>query len=114
MQKTLAFFSSIVYNSKSHFGVWRSLVSRLVRDQEAMGSNPVTPTMRSVLVGFEYPVTDTPHFYFLQSSYCNLCRGVADSYAFFRFHDDIGLRDLLAVRHIKGSDAVVVNDHLLI
>ena len=48
LQKTLAFFSSIVYNSKSHFGVWRSLVSRLVRDQEAMGSNPVTPTMKKV------------------------------------------------------------------
>ncbi len=26
------------------FGVWRSLVSRLVRDQEASGSNPDTPT----------------------------------------------------------------------
>ena len=29
-----------------NFGVWRSLVSRLVRDQEAMGSSPVTPTSR--------------------------------------------------------------------
>ena len=27
------------------FGVWRSLVSRLVRDQEASGSNPDTPTI---------------------------------------------------------------------
>ncbi len=26
------------------FGVWRSLVSRLVRVQEASGSNPDTPT----------------------------------------------------------------------
>ena len=26
------------------FGVWRSLVSRLVRDQEAAGSSPATPT----------------------------------------------------------------------
>ena len=26
------------------FGVWRSLVSRLVRVQEARGSNPLTPT----------------------------------------------------------------------
>ena len=48
LQKTLAFFSSIVYNSKSYFGVWRSLVSRLVRDQEAMGSNPVTPTRKKL------------------------------------------------------------------
>ena len=31
------------YNSFA-FGVWRSLVSRLVRDQEASGSNPDTPT----------------------------------------------------------------------
>jgi hypothetical protein len=26
-------------------GVWRSLVARFVRDEEAAGSNPVTPTM---------------------------------------------------------------------
>ena len=26
------------------FGVWRSSVARLVRDEEAAGSNPVTPT----------------------------------------------------------------------
>ena len=31
------------YNSYA-FGVWRSLVSRLVRVQEAVGSNPATPT----------------------------------------------------------------------
>ena len=34
------------YNSCA-IGVWRSLVSRLVRVQEAMGSNPVTPTSLS-------------------------------------------------------------------
>ena len=28
------------------FGVWRSLVSRLVRDQEAAGSSPATPTIK--------------------------------------------------------------------
>ena len=34
------------------FGVWRSLVSRLVRVQEASGSNPDTPTkMKTVLLG---------------------------------------------------------------
>ena len=27
-------------------GVWHSLVVRLVRDQEAAGSNPVTPTIK--------------------------------------------------------------------
>ena len=26
-------------------GVWRSLVARFVRDEEAVGSNPATPTM---------------------------------------------------------------------
>ena len=26
-------------------GVWRSLVARFVRDEEAAGSNPVTPTV---------------------------------------------------------------------
>ena len=30
--------------SKFNIGVWHSLVVRLVRDQEAVGSNPVTPT----------------------------------------------------------------------
>ena len=70
--------------------------------------------MRSVLIGFEYPVTDTPHFYFSQSSYCNLCRGVADCYAFSRFHDNVGLRDLPTIRHFKGPDAVVVDNYLLI
>ena len=31
------------------------LVARMVRDHEAVGSNPATRTMRSVLIGFEYP-----------------------------------------------------------
>ena len=30
--------------NNNYFGVWHSLVVRLVRDQEAAGSNPVTPT----------------------------------------------------------------------
>ena len=47
-------------------GVWRSLVSRLVRVQEASGSNPDTPTKKNraafaalfflVLSGFERPL----------------------------------------------------------
>ena len=69
-----------------------------------------TRTMRSVLIGFEYPVMDTPHFYFLQSSYSDLYRGVADSYAFTRFHDDVDFRDLLAVWYFKGSDTVSIQD----
>lgn len=52
---------------------------------------------------------DTLLFYFLKSSYCNLFRGVAECYAFSRFHDNVGLRDLPAIRHIKGTDAVIVN-----
>jgi hypothetical protein len=35
-------------SAKVHIGVWRSLVSRLVRDQEAAGSNPATPTIINV------------------------------------------------------------------
>ena len=38
------------------------LVARLLWEQDAAGSNPVTPTMRSVLIGSEYPTKDTPHF----------------------------------------------------
>ncbi len=32
-------------------GVWRSLVARFVRDEEAVGSNPATPTIRSFTTG---------------------------------------------------------------
>ena len=65
--------------------------------------------MQSVLIGSEYPVMDTLLFYFLKSSYCNLFRGVAECYAFSCFHDNVGLRNLPAIRHIKSADAVVVN-----
>ena len=45
----------IPYNDLA-IGVWRSLVSRLVRVQEAAGSNPATPTKNpvttSVVAGF--------------------------------------------------------------
>ena len=40
----------IEYNSKA-IGVWRSLVSRLVRVQEAAGSNPATPTNKGKNAG---------------------------------------------------------------
>ena len=39
--------------------------------------------MQSVLIGSEYPVMDTLLFYFPQSSYCNLFRGVAECYVVF-------------------------------
>ena len=70
--------------------------------------------MQSVLIGSEYPVVDTLLFYFLKSSYCNLFRGVAECYAFSRFHDNVGLRDLPAIRHIESADAVVVDHDTLI
>ena len=44
--------------------------------------------MQSVLIGSEYPVMDTLLFYFLKSSYCKAFRGVAECYAFSRFHDN--------------------------
>ena len=85
------------------------LVARMVRDHEAVGSNPATRTMQSVLIGSEYPVMDTLLFYFLQSSYRNLFRGVAECYAFSRFQKNVPLRDFPAIRHLKGTDAVIVN-----
>ena len=36
--------------------------------------------------------------------------GVADCYAFSCFHDNVGLRNLPAIRHFKSADAVV-EDH---
>ena len=62
--------------------------------------------MQSVLIGSEYPVMDTLLFYFLKSSYRDLFRGVAACSAFSCFHDNVGLRDLPSIRHIKGTDAV--------
>ena len=70
--------------------------------------------MQSVLIGSEYPVMDTLLFYFSQNSYCNLFRGVAECYAFSRFHDNVGLRDIPAIRHIESADAVVVDHDTLI
>ncbi len=70
--------------------------------------------MQSVLIGSEYPVMDTLLFYFPQSSYCNLFRGVAECYAFSCFRDNVGLRDFSAIRHIKGADAVIVNNDALV
>ena len=98
----------IIIMKKLHRGV-AQMVARMVRDHEAASSSLATPTMQSVLIGSEYPVMDTLLFYFLKSSYCNLFRGVAECYAFSRFHDNVGLRDLPAIRHIKGTDAVIVN-----
>ena len=90
------------------------LVARVVWDHQVGGSSPSTRTMQSVLIGSEYPVMDTLLFYFLKSSYCNLFRGVAECYAFSRFHDNVGLRDLPAIRHIESADAVVVDHDTLI
>ena len=55
---------------------------------------------------------DTLLFYFLKS--CNLFRGVAECYAFSCFHDNVGLRNLPTIRHIKGTDAVIVNIDALV
>ena len=40
----------------------RLKASTHIWDVDAVGSNPATPTMRSVLIGSEYPTKDTPHF----------------------------------------------------
>ena len=103
----------IIIMKKLHRGV-AQMVARMVRDHEAASSSLATPTMQSVLIGSEYPVMDTLLFYFSQNLYCNLFRGVAECYAFSRFHDNVGLRDLPAIRHIKGTDAVIVNNDALI
>ena len=49
---TLDKYSNTQYNIWA-IGVWRSLVSRLVRVQEASGSNPDTPTK---IVGMAYAI----------------------------------------------------------
>ncbi len=44
-EKGLIYFNKCIIIFR-HCGVWRSLVSRLVRDQEAGGSSPLTPTRK--------------------------------------------------------------------
>jgi hypothetical protein len=39
---------SVGYAGSVATGVWRSLVARFVRDEEAVGSNPATPTNREI------------------------------------------------------------------
>ena len=39
-----------VFKWNKNFGVWLSLVERLVRDQEAAGSSPVTPTTKLMVL----------------------------------------------------------------
>ena len=102
-----------VSRTTSYPGV-AQLVARMVRDHEAVSSNLATRTMQSVLIGSEYPVMDTLLFYFLKSSYCKAFRGVADSYVLSRIHDNVGLRDIPAIRHIESADAVVVDHDTLI
>ena len=54
----------IQYNILAN-GVWRSLVSRLVRVQEASGSNPDTPTIKEsppIEVGFLLFFNDYKHY----------------------------------------------------
>ena len=46
--------------------------------------------------------------------YRNLFRGVAERYAFSRFHDNVGFRDFPAIRHIERANAVVVDHNTLI
>ena len=41
-------------------GVWRSLVARFVRDEEAVGSNPATPTLRNTSSGLVLREEDQP------------------------------------------------------
>ena len=55
--------SQIIHYNIQAIGVWRSLVSRMVRVHEAAGSNPATPTMQSVLMGSEI-LLRTLFFYF--------------------------------------------------
>ena len=54
--------SVVYYLSEFHYPGVAQLVARMVRVHEAVGSNPATRTMRSVLIGSEYPTKDTPHF----------------------------------------------------
>ena len=70
--------SSIFHYNGMAIGVWRSLVSRLVRVQEASGSNPDTPTKKE-----DCPLGRSSFFFC-----CNICGKDVDysqSYIFFNF-----------------------------
>ena len=61
-------------------GVWRSLVSRLVRVQEASGSNPDTPTISSVHNGFELWTLD---FFVISSFFVMYGAGFKPALSFY-------------------------------
>ena len=77
---------------KQNIGVWLSLVERLVRDQEAVGSNPATPTRQG-----PEPIRASGLFLFL----------ITASPAFSRrlfVQWDIGVRDGLCRLAASGMD----------
>ena len=51
MTKIVAFSYGICYtNMALNNGVWRSLVARSAGGREVAGSNPVTPTVKSLII----------------------------------------------------------------
>ncbi len=51
-------------------GVWRSLVSRMVRVHEAAGSNPATPTREKTVVSLETAVFSNFSVLFMAPYHC--------------------------------------------
>jgi hypothetical protein len=51
---------TVRYAVQASSGVWRSLVARFVRDEEAVGSNPATPTFRNKSLTSSNTVSSLP------------------------------------------------------
>ena len=75
-------------NRLRYFRGIAQLVARLVRDEEAVGSNPAAPTMTNVLTAFSCQRTFVI-FYLLNS---DITGGVVHNYAFSCIHRHIGCR----------------------
>ena len=71
-----------------------------------------TRTMRSVLIGFEYPC-GTLRIIFAQNPIWQSAPGVADGYSFSRSHGDLRKRDFPAVKDGESADAVIIDGDVL-
>lgn len=56
-----------MYNITCDYGMWHSLVARLVRDEEAVGSNPAAPTIKFCAISREMSNEKSRIFHFFAS-----------------------------------------------
>ena len=85
--------------------MWLSLVEHYVRDVGAAGSNPVIPTIPSVLTGLKGFCIALG--FFICFSACT--GGIVNIYALSRMYRYIIFRQFIKVRYLNRADTIIVN-----